>query len=81
MEQQEPQLSAAKGQKAEERLQEAIEQLEKVASEFTDAALERAEQQAEQLIRSTIWGPAGDARTQEPFAAVRNASRRFPKGI
>ena len=49
MQQQEPQLSAAKGQKAEERLEEAIEQLEQVASEFTDAALERATQQAQQL--------------------------------
>ena len=51
MQEQEPQLSAAKGQKAEERLEEAIEQLEQVASEFTDAALERATQQAQQLIQ------------------------------
>ena len=50
MQQQEPQLSAAKGQKAEERLEEAIEQLERVASEFADGALERATQQAQQLI-------------------------------
>ena len=50
MQQEEPQLSAAKGQKAEERLEEAIEQLERVASEFADGALERATQQAQQLI-------------------------------
>ena len=50
MQQQEPQLSAAKGEKAEERLQEAIEQLEKVASEFTDAALANAAEQVQQLI-------------------------------
>ena len=50
MQQEEPQLSAAKGQKAEERLEEAIEQLERVASEFADGALERATQQAQQLM-------------------------------
>ena len=52
MQQQQPQLSAAKGQKAEERLEEAIEQLEKVAAEFTDAALDRAAQQLQELTEA-----------------------------
>ena len=52
MQQEEPQLSAAKGEKAEERLQEAIEQLEKVAAEYTDAALDRASQQLQELTEA-----------------------------
>ena len=52
MQQEEPQLSAAKGEKAEERLQEAIEQLEKVAAEYTDAALDRASQQLQELAEA-----------------------------
>ena len=52
MEQQEPQLSAAKGEKAEERLEEVIEQLEEVASQFTDAALDRAAQQLQELTEA-----------------------------
>ncbi len=69
MQQQEPQLSAAKGQKAEERLEEAIEQLEQVASEFTDAALERATQQAQQLIQE-------QSGVQEETQELRNRSRQ-----
>ena len=52
MQQEEPQLSAAKGEKAEERLQEAVEQLEKVAAEYTDAALDRASQQFQELTEA-----------------------------
>ena len=52
MQQEEPQLSAAKGQKAEERLEEAIEQLEKVAAEYTDAALDRAAQELQELTEA-----------------------------
>ena len=52
MQQEEPQLSAAKGQKAEEKLQEAVEQLEKVAAEYTDAALDRAVQQLQELTEA-----------------------------
>ncbi len=69
MQQQEPQLSAAKGQKAEERLEEAIEQLEQVASEFTDAALDRAAQQTQQLIQE-------QSGVQEETQELRNRSRQ-----
>ncbi len=69
MQQQAPQLSAAKGQKAEERLEEAIEQLEQVASEFTDAALERAAQQAQQLREA-------QSGVQQETQALRNRSQQ-----
>ena len=73
MQQQEPQLSAAKGQKAEERLEEAIEQLEQVASEFTDAALARAAQQAQQLIeeQSGVQQETQELRNRSQQSAMR----------
>ena len=52
MQQQQPQLSAAKGEKAEERIQETIEQLERVAAEFTEDALERTAQQLQELTEA-----------------------------
>ncbi len=69
MQQEQPQLSAAKGQKAEEGLEEAIEQLEKVAAEFTEDALDRA---SEQLQRLT----AGQTDVQQETHELRNRSQQ-----
>ncbi len=69
MEQQQPQLSAAKGQKAEERLEDAIEQLEKVAAEFTDAALDRAAQQLQELTEA-------QSSVQQETQELRNRSEQ-----
>ena len=69
MQEQEPQLSAAKGQKAEERLEEAIEQLEKVASEFSDAALANAAQQVQEMIEE-------QSGVQQETQELRNRSQQ-----
>ncbi len=52
MQQQQPQLSAAKGEKAEERIEETIEQLARVAADFTEDALERTAQQLQELTEA-----------------------------
>ncbi len=69
MQQQQPQMSAAKGGKAEEKLEQAIDQLERADAEFTDNALERASQQLQQLT-------AEQSGVQQQTQELRNKSQQ-----